>query len=95
MTLRDLPTQADLEWMRDGLCRQVDPDIFFHPDKGQDTPGRLEAARKTCQACEVLSTCREWILDREDAGMREYGMWGAMTEGERTKVRRRTRRQVA
>lgn len=73
---------ADLwDWQLAGACRTVSPDTFFHPE-GERGPARRRrdaAAKEVCAACPVLRQCREHALQVREP----YGVWGAMTEGER------------
>lgn len=68
------------EWMIDGLCAQVDPEIFF-PDKG----GTTTPARSICNAgCPVKAECLAYALERGE----RFGIWGGLSERERRKLAR-------
>lgn len=68
------------EWHEDGLCRQVDPEIF-HDDHSASKETR--AACQVCTACPVQSECLE-------AGMGEkFGVWGGLTPRQRQRLRER------
>lgn len=78
-----------------GLCREKDPEVFFHPEgeKGRARRKRDELAKDICRACDVLVQCRSYALKVNEP----YGIWGGMTERERdakrnemTRTRRRT-----
>ncbi len=73
---------ADLrDWQFQGACRQVNPEVFFHPE-GERGPARRSRdlkAKEVCLACPVLAQCREHALRVREP----YGVWGAMTEHER------------
>lgn len=62
-----------------GLCAQTDPEAFF-PDSG----GSPAAAKKICEKCPVLEDCREHAIS--DPSL--YGVWGALTDAERRRIRR-------
>ena len=71
-------------WMADGLCAQTDPEIFFPPDE----PGRrhsAEPARRICRNCPVQAECLDFALNQENL----YGIWGATTPNQRTRLRRK------
>jgi WhiB family redox-sensing transcriptional regulator len=76
---------ADLwEWQLDGSCRTADPRIFFHPE-GERGPARRDrdaAARAVCAACPVLRDCRNHALTVREP----YGVWGGLTEDDRTEI---------
>lgn len=68
-----------LDIAEQGVCGQVDPELFF-PEAGASTaiPKRL------CLSCPVLVECRDWAL----AHNVRYGVWGGLSERERTRLRR-------
>jgi WhiB family redox-sensing transcriptional regulator len=65
------------EWQYEGKCREADPTLFFHPEgeRGSARRRRAEAAKAICAACPVIEQCRE-----------PYGVWGGLSEEERTDV---------
>lgn len=73
------------EWMEHGLCRQVDPDLFF-PEAGSNMTKR---AKRVCASCPVMDECLDYALEHRGV----LGIWGGTTESERGKMQRR--RQVA
>lgn len=85
---RDLTDHPE-DWMRRGLCRGEDPDLF-HPAQG----GRYKTAKaKTvCGDCPVRITCLNFALDNwEDLGPGRWGVWGGTSEEERKELARRMR----
>lgn len=68
---------AGTTWQEYGLCREVDPDLFF-PESG--TAAR---ARAVCLACEVRVDCLEYAVTRG-----EVGVWGGTTDDQRRAIRR-------
>jgi WhiB family redox-sensing transcriptional regulator len=73
---------ADLwNWQLDGSCRQINPEVFFHPEgeRGPARRSRDSQAKEVCLGCPVLQQCREHALRVREP----YGVWGAMTEDER------------
>jgi hypothetical protein len=87
-----LPRSAD--WRDNAECRRADRDIdpeLFHP-VGTTGPWvvQIEEAKAVCRSCPVMEECGRWALDR-----RESGIWGGMTEQERSAYRRRLQRAAA
>ncbi len=76
---------ADLwEWQLEGSCRTADPRLFFHPE-GERGPARRErdaGAQVVCASCPVLQECRRHALTVREP----YGVWGGLTEDERTEI---------
>ena len=74
---------ADLwEWQYKGSCRDVGAEVFFHPEgeRGSKRRNRDLAAKQVCLTCPVLEACRAHAL----AVREPYGVWGGLTEDERT-----------
>src|SRR5688572_21267260 len=69
------------DWQEEALCRQADADLFF-PERG--SPG--DSAKRVCVNCSVRLECLEYAL----ANAERYGIWGGLTERERTRLRRQT-----
>ncbi|HZK04400.1 MAG TPA: WhiB family transcriptional regulator [Actinomycetaceae bacterium] len=72
------------EWQYQGLCRDADPELFFHPEgeRGGTRRRRDEAAKAVCARCPVLERCREHAL----AVQEPYGVWGGLTEDDRAQI---------
>lgn len=69
------------EWQYDGVCRSVDPEVFFPPDSERGPVRQLREmqAKRYCQACPVLNQCRDHALLIQEP----YGVWGGLTPRER------------
>jgi WhiB family redox-sensing transcriptional regulator len=65
----------DMSWQDFANCRGADPDLFF-PERGAST----RVAKQICRECTVREEC---IVSSE-----KFGIWGAMSERERRKIRR-------
>ncbi|MDO5721537.1 MAG: WhiB family transcriptional regulator [Actinomycetaceae bacterium] len=82
------------DWQYDGACRNLDTELFFHPEgeRGSTRRRRAAAAKAICQTCPVLNECREHALRVHEP----YGVWGGMTEEERREIinRKRARRSA-
>ena len=74
------------DWQEQALCRQADPDLFF-PERG--SPG--DSAKRVCVDCDVRLDCLEYAL----ANGERYGIWGGLTERERTRLRRQATKLFA
>lgn len=71
-------TSLDTAWMANGLCREVDPDLFF-PEYGANV---TKHARKVCASCFVQDKCLDYALAHPGI----LGVWGGMSERERRAV---------
>ncbi|MFV8301254.1 WhiB family transcriptional regulator [Mycolicibacterium fortuitum] len=67
-------------WQAEGICRQVDPEIFF-PEKGQST----KDAKRVCANCPVAAECLEYALVNGE----RFGIFGGYSERERRQMKRR------
>jgi hypothetical protein len=68
-------------WTEAAACRSVGGDFWF-PEVGEPT---WMAARLICQACPVLSICRDWVM-RTELGVgpkARFGVTGGMTPSQR------------
>jgi hypothetical protein len=65
--------------LEDGLCREVDADMFYI-DKGENH--KIQQARTICGRCDVREACLEWALEHGE----RYGIWGGTTENQRRKL---------
>jgi WhiB family redox-sensing transcriptional regulator len=66
------------QWMWDAECAQVDPELFFPPEKSVS-----KVAKKICGECPVQAACLEYALRSDQTA----GIWGGMTTKERKRVR--------
>jgi WhiB family transcriptional regulator, redox-sensing transcriptional regulator len=66
--------QDDQAWRVRGVCRSVDPEVFFPaPNEASDT------AMALCRTCDVQGACLAWALEVGDC----HGVWGGTTARER------------
>jgi len=77
-------------WMPDGLCLQVDANLFFPEGRGGAVHEMTEQAKQVCGECPVRELCLEWALETGQ----DFGVWGGLSEHERRGIhgRRTTRR---
>lgn len=81
------------EWQYEGACRDLDTELFFHPDgeRGGTRRRRAEAAKAICATCPVIAQCRAHALRSREP----YGVWGGMSEEERREwLSKRARRSA-
>lgn len=69
----------DMSWQDFANCRGADPDLFF-PERGAST----RVAKSICRECTVRAECLEFAIVSSE----KFGIWGAMSERERRKIRR-------
>ena len=81
------------EWQFEGACRKVDPTLFFHPEgeRGAARRRRAEAAKAVCATCPVMKQCLEQSL----AVREPYGVWGGLSEDERSAMLARPVRKAS
>ena len=72
-----------LDWMADGLCLQVDSGDAFFPERGSS----VRPAKRVCEGCLVREPCLEFTLANNEA----FGVWGGMSEQERSRMAGRRR----
>lgn len=78
------PVMESWDWQYDGVCRSVDPELFFPPDseRGPVRQRRESEAKQHCASCPVLARCREHALMVQEP----YGVWGGLTPRERDRI---------
>ncbi|MGI8700163.1 MAG: WhiB family transcriptional regulator [Nocardioidaceae bacterium] len=78
------PVIEQWDWQYSGVCRSVDPDVFFPPDseRGPVRQRRESQAKQYCRDCPVLQRCREHALQVHEP----YGVWGGLTPRERERI---------
>jgi WhiB family redox-sensing transcriptional regulator len=80
-------------WELRGKCREVDAELFFHPDqeRGAARRRREAEAKAVCAACPVLAECREEALRKKIP----HGVWGGLSEDEREEMATRRAKEAA
>jgi WhiB family redox-sensing transcriptional regulator len=66
-------------WMDRARCLEVGP-AFHFPEKGEST----REAKKICFACEVRADCLAYAMGNNE----RYGIFGGMSERERSRLKR-------
>lgn len=82
--LSQVPADAVWEWQDQGACREVNQDLFFHPqnERGLARLRRDRAAKAVCARCSVRIECADYAIRAREP----YGVWGGLTEEERERV---------
>jgi len=73
-------------WYSEGICKNVDPDIFF-PERGASTRN----AKAICRSCPVIEDCLDFFVRTEQP----FGVWGGVTGGQIRKVLIRQKSNLA
>ena len=73
----------------DASCLTANPDLFFAPERervgGISSKLREDEAKQVCYSCPAVRRCFEYAVD-----YRMEGVWGASTDDERNRTRRRS-----
>ena len=78
--------EVELQWMRDGECRNY-PAAAFFPSDGVG----VDSARAICATCKVSEHCLEYALTNRI----DHGVWGGTSERERRRILKRRRQEAA
>lgn len=70
---------SHLAWQELAACVGTDPETFFRPGSSPDP-----MARRLCDGCPVILTCREYALEHPEL----IGYWGGMSVAARQEARR-------
>ena len=80
-----------MDWRHDAICRDEDPELFFHVGTSGPALMQIAEAKTVCRRCPVTEQCLAWALESgQDAGV-----WGGMSEAERRALKRRGARTRA
>jgi WhiB family redox-sensing transcriptional regulator len=80
------PVARQPEALLDGLCQQVDPEMFY-PAKYESS----KEAKRVCGMCPVQAECLAYALRAKEM----HGVWGGKSERERAKMLTDARRVTA
>jgi WhiB family redox-sensing transcriptional regulator len=74
-------------WMADAACTTVDTNLFF-PGPGKAGAQSTKQAKAICRACPVVNDCVMYAMSFPARSL--VGIWGGMTERERTRYHKST-----
>ena len=77
-----------MDWRDQTACRTEHPELFFPVGTTGPARRQLSRAKSVCHRCPVTATCLAWALD---TGQR-YGVWGGLSEDERSELQQRSAR---
>jgi WhiB family transcriptional regulator, redox-sensing transcriptional regulator len=72
--------ERTMGWQDRGICKGLDPDIWFPSDEGDPNP-----AKKICALCPVKLECRDYALKNRE----QYGVWGGLSAPDRRRYWKR------
>jgi WhiB family transcriptional regulator, redox-sensing transcriptional regulator len=81
-SIPDTPRAAD--WRDSAACRDEDAELFFPVGATPAANAQTRHAKVICSGCPVLQACGAWALATRQA----FGVWGGMSERERTSILR-------
>jgi WhiB family redox-sensing transcriptional regulator len=81
-----VPKFTQPRWMEHAVCRDADPELFFHPD-GERGPARARRDRDALRWCRQCPVIRECDTYADTFGSASLGTWGGKTEGRRRNLR--------
>ncbi len=90
---RHAPQPAIRDWRHQAECRKHDGELWFPVGISGPAVVQAEKAKEICASCPVRKMCLQWATDT----VQDSGVWGGLTEQERSLLRRpsRTRMQYA
>jgi WhiB family redox-sensing transcriptional regulator len=84
---------ADYSWRTNAICRDTDPELFFHVGTTGQALLQIAKAKGVCCQCPVKVECLDFAMETNQ----DTGIWGGLSEDERRNLRRqnaaRTREQ--
>ncbi|MFE9256697.1 WhiB family transcriptional regulator [Streptomyces sp. NPDC006879] len=85
MPIKTTTSERSLSWQEQALCAQTGPEFFF-PEPGSS----VRDAKRLCAACEGRAACLEYALNNDE----RFGVWGGLSEQERSALRRPDRQSA-
>jgi WhiB family redox-sensing transcriptional regulator len=80
-------TVRSASWRQAAACWSADPDLFFPVSSPGQSVEQVARAKSVCAACTVRGQCLQYALAANEA----HGVWGGMTEEERSGMAPNTR----
>jgi WhiB family redox-sensing transcriptional regulator len=84
------PDVARTYWMLRGACHGEDPELFFPVTSEGFGAYQVQRAVSVCHRCTVRAECLRYALNSRQ----KHGIWGGLTEQERTAMIRRQQVQL-
>ncbi len=84
-------SDEQLEWQEEAACRVHENLLFFGADDGEselERQSREAQAKAICHTCPVREPCLEFAMETNQ----RYGIWGGLTDKERSSLKRRRAR---
>lgn len=75
-----------MSWRDRAACLNESPELFFPIGTKGPAALQLIQAKQVCAACDVHNDCLQWALDLNV----DEGVWGGLSEDERTALKRRS-----
>jgi WhiB family redox-sensing transcriptional regulator len=82
-----MPVNLLEDWWRAAACRNADPELFFPIAATAASGSDIRRAKQICASCPVTSPCLSYALARRQ----EQGIWGGLTDEERSSLDRVSR----
>jgi WhiB family transcriptional regulator, redox-sensing transcriptional regulator len=77
----------ETDWRDGAACVAADPDLFFPISSGGISRVQERRAKAFCAICHVRPQCLAFAIETQQL----YGIWGGLSEKERTRLMRRRR----
>jgi Transcription factor WhiB. len=77
-----------MTWRNRSACLDEEPELFFPIGNTGLALVQIEEGKAVCRRCEVIEACLSWAIQSDQTA----GMWGGMSEDERTALKRRDAR---
>lgn len=62
------------DWRKNALC-QTNPELFAYPDGRRSNQNTLNAGKRVCETCPVISYCALDFLESVESGFKPTGVW--------------------
>lgn len=73
------------DWWRVAACRNAEAELFFPVSDRPASARSIRQAKMVCESCPVSRQCLRYALENRQ----EQGIWGGLTETERSALSRR------
>ena len=77
-----------MTWRNQSACLDEEPELFFPIGNTGLALVQIEEGKAVCRRCEVIEACLSWAIQSDQTA----GVWGGMSEDERTALKRRDAR---